>query len=267
MRLSLLNRPNRPTYHIFTVSTPNYRDITYVMLHSFYRYNNLPVTVYMINSEPVDFSDFPLVTVKRLDIDTNLKHYAYDLNIIGAKFKIMDESTADYCLTLDGDMMFFGSIADALIDYSTSIAGVNEPILNKPKVLNAGFLIVKRHSKSLYNIFKAKYREYLLTPEQDVISAEFLNDMTEIDSKYNTTFSTNLFKTDDLRCLHFAITVKPWSVIKDVKNYERMYYPQSMLLLSIQYIDYAIELNVSPEFKQALQHNRKIYTCLLGNSK
>jgi lipopolysaccharide biosynthesis glycosyltransferase len=209
------------------------------------------------------FKDFPLVTCKRVDNITNKKHFAFDIDIITAKFKIIDEVESEYFLSLDGDLFFFGSIEDTLIEYPTTVAGVTEKLINRPYLINAGFLIMKKPKVSMMNVFEKRWKDSLTMPEQEVLSAEFLHDMTIIDEKYNTTWSTNLFRCKNPIVLHYAIKTKPWSDVEETCKYG-FYYPKFMFRLTIKYIEYALRLNLDADFKEKLERNSHMYKCMLG---
>ena len=254
-------------YHIFTCSTENYLNVTYVMLHSFYHYNNLPVTVYMVNCDISDakekFNEFPLVSCMRIDNITNKKHFQFNIDIISAKFKIIDEVDSEYFLSLDGDMMFFESIEPVLMEYNTTIAGVTEKAICRSRLVNAGFMIVKKPKISLMEMFNNRWKETLTMPEQEIISVEFLHDMTILDSKYNTTWSTNLFGCENPAVLHYAIKTKPWLDIKETCKCI-FFFPKFMCNLTLKYIDYALKLNLDSDFLDKLMENKKMYELLGG---
>lgn len=253
-------------YHMFTCCTENYLDVTYVMLYSFYQWHKLPVTVYMVNCDidkAVDkFKDFPLVTCKRIDNITNKKHSWFNIDVITAKLKIVDNVNSEYFLSIDSDILFLENIENILLEYTTAITGVTETAIKRSDVINAGFLIIKKPNISLCNVLEKRWRERLRMPEQEILSEEFSNDMTVLDSRYNTTWSTNRFNCDNPAILHYAVASKPWSDFETTWKYISGY-SKNIHQMLLRYVDYAISLNISDDFKMRLLENKKLYKELL----
>ena len=157
-------------YFIFCVTDDNYIENTYVTLHSFYQFNDLPVTVFVLGNKTDRFNEFAKVTVKYLELDFNTKHQFYaNIKPVIAKLKIFDDSNHQYNLSFDTDTLFTGSISDTLKEYQGTFIGVDE---HEKHEINAGFIILKKVNFSLFERFKEFTTKHGLSncPEQDYLN-------------------------------------------------------------------------------------------------
>ena len=131
-------------YFIFCVTDDNYIENTYVTLHSFYQFNDLPVTVFVLGNKTDRFNEFAKVTVKYLELDFNTKHPFYaNIKPVIAKLKIFDDSNHQYNLSFDTDTLFTGSISDTLKEYQGTFIGVDE---HEKHEINAGFINLRQYA-------------------------------------------------------------------------------------------------------------------------
>lgn len=245
-------------YFIFCVTDNDYIDNTYVSLHSFYKFNDYPVTVYVLGKRTKKFNEFKNVTVKYFDFNFDLKHPFYkNLKPVLAKLKIFDESSYPYNLSFDTDTLFNGNIDEVFKDYKESLIGVNESEKNE---INAGFIIVKKPDFSIFDKFKTFTEKHglLNCPEQDFLNFIFKNSRENIDTKYNVCYWTDENFKDKFTMFHYAGEIKPF-YFHNIK-YEKL--NKFQLSHFKIYFNYCKNLKLSKKFKEELKLSEKNYELL-----
>lgn len=235
-------------YFIFCVTDDNYIENTYVTLHSFYQFNDLPVTVFVLGNKTDRFNEFPKVTIKYLELDFNAKHQFYaNIKPVIAKLKIFDDSNHQYNLSFDTDTLFTGSISDTLKEYQGTFIGVDEPEKHE---INAGFIILKKVNFSLFERFKEFTTKHGLPncPEQDFLNFIFKDNKSYLDTKYNVCQWTDKTLNSEPVMIHYAGTIKPFAF--NTVKYE--YLNKAQFKLFKYYYTYCRYLTLSKEFREKL---------------
>lgn len=252
------NRFQELDYFIFCVTDNDYIDNAYISLHSFYKFNDYPVTVYVLGKRTNKFNEFKNVTVKYFDFNFDLKHPFYkNLKPVLAKLKIFDESSHQYNLSFDTDTLFNGNIDEVFKDYKDSLIGVNESEKNE---INAGFIIVKKPDFSIFDKFKTFTEKHglLNCPEQDFLNFIFKDSRENIDTKYNVCYWTDKNFKDKFTMFHYAGEIKPF-YFHNIK-YEKL--NKFQLSHFKIYFNYCKNLKLSKKFKGELKLSEKNYELL-----
>jgi hypothetical protein len=178
------------TYSFACVCNTKYIENTIVCLTSLFEHNDVPVDLYMVNSEKTKaFDRFKNVRVHYVYYAIDRRLYTFTiyrecLEEIVFKLQILDTSSSDYTVLFDTDTLFVDSIEDALIEYPTTLNIV------KPKFfegVNAGFIIYKKNPKKLFDeLMKDIHNDvrYILL-EEEFLYKHFKDDITFLDSRFN----------------------------------------------------------------------------------
>ena len=254
------------TYSFACVCNTNYIENTVVCLTSFFEHNQIPVDLYMVNSEKTHaFDKFDLIRVHYTyyAIDKQVydfTKYRHCLEEIAFRFSLVDKMTTDYLVIFDTDTLFVDSISDAIKIYDTALNIVKPKFF---KGVNAGFMIFKKNDKRLFDTF---IRNILNGVRYNLLEEQFLyemfeNDITFIDSRYN--YSEWMVDTDSSPVMyHFIGDFKPFRMFKKLV-------PQ---LFATKYFDVYYDFVdkhpniVSDNFKNTLRLT-KLYSTLINKVK
>lgn len=187
-------------------------------MESFYRHNDYPIDLYLINSVKTDrFKRFPKVNVHYhyYAIDSSIcenSAYRKHLEEICFKLKVMDACKSEYLLMFDTDTLFLGSIENALKDYRTHLNVVPQKLFDG---INIGFFIYKKTNIKLFESFinSCASGKFYYTLEEEFLYAVFKGDITFLDSCYN--YSEIFYDPKEpVKMVHFIGNMKPYTLPK-----------------------------------------------------
>lgn len=126
-----------------------------------------------------------------------------------------------YKINLNGKII--GAIKDYIADYILRIyfyKGLNS-------YFNSGVMVIDFQKWQEFQVLKKsvdfikKYKNYLMTADQDVLNCLFINQWQEIEKKFNTVLIYNIIDTmlkENTVILHYIDKIKPWSYLYIEKN-------------------------------------------------
>jgi lipopolysaccharide biosynthesis glycosyltransferase len=215
--------------HTFVVIDKNYIETSLVCLYSFHRYNpEFNVTIYGVDFTEEDKSsytqrlkDIDITTYNVESLSTADMHFDYKwnifysdiINIISAKFKIMEKIKEKYILYFDTDTIFTGSIS-SIFSYleDKDLAGVRYNTA-RPEI-NCGIFLAKNKYLDYYSIylnFFINNRLKFFNIDEVFLCDVYNNDIAYLPIKYNVhgDDANKPIKIEPLM-IHYPGAVKPY---------------------------------------------------------
>ena len=219
--------------HVFIVVNDSYIEPSLVCLYSFHRHNpNFIVNIYGLDfsNEDIDsyqrhLYDLGITTYNVKSINTTDMNFDYKwnifysdiINVISAKFKIMENIKEKYILYFDTDTIFTDSIESILTNLSKDeLLGVryNE---NRTEINGGIFLAANLYIKyyTMYLDYFNRNRLKYFNIDETFLSELYQNHITYLPREYNTHGD---IKVEHPYMIHYIGSIKPY-MHKELSNF------------------------------------------------